>query len=523
MVVDVRRVNDRLMTIKLGVGGVTFNVITAYAPQVGLGEEVKKSFWGDLDEVVRGIPHSEKLIIGGDFNRHIGVTTRGCDEVHVGFDFEVRNEGDTSLLDFAKAFDLVFANLCFHKREEQLVTFRSKVARTQIDYILLRRGDRGLCTDCKAIPSEFLSTQHRPLRTCREHYKLARKEAKLAVTAAKTTAFERLYEDLRGKGGDRKLYKLAMIREKKARDLDRVWCIQDKDGRVLVDEVGIKHRWKEYFHRLLNEEGERNIVLGELEISGVRGILGFSDVLGARKLGGNAEDEQGGKKMPEEWRWSLMIPLYKNKGDIQDCNNYRGIKLLSHSMKIWERVLERRVQHSVTIFENQFGFMPGRYTAEAIHLVRRLVDQYRERKKNMHMVFIDPKKAYDKVPREVLWRCMEVNGVPMAYIRVIKYMYEGRLRKDMIGNEVIRDMVGVASVEDKLWESREGEGNIFRFPEALFRVGVSIVVFCGNALRFGDLHGLVELERFSYVALVMCKWALKCSRGFLPQFEMDII
>ncbi|XP_019246392.1 PREDICTED: uncharacterized protein LOC109226041 [Nicotiana attenuata] len=58
MVVDVRRVNDRVMTIKLVVSGVTFNVISAYAPQVGLGEEVKRRFWDDLDEVVRGIPYS---------------------------------------------------------------------------------------------------------------------------------------------------------------------------------------------------------------------------------------------------------------------------------------------------------------------------------------------------------------------------------------------------------------------------------------------------------------------------------
>lgn len=45
-------------------------------------------------------------------------------------------------------------------------------------------------------------------------------------------------------------------------------------------------------------------------------------------------------KMLEEWRWSMMIPLYKNKGDLENCNNYKGIKLLSHTMEIRERVVE---------------------------------------------------------------------------------------------------------------------------------------------------------------------------------------
>ncbi|XP_009798634.1 uncharacterized protein [Nicotiana sylvestris] len=92
-----------------------------------------------------------------------GSAAGGYGEVHGGFGLGVRNGVGTSLLDFAKAFELVIANSSFLKKEEHLVTFQSSAVKTQIDYLLLRRCDRGLCKDCKVIPGETLTTQHKLL------------------------------------------------------------------------------------------------------------------------------------------------------------------------------------------------------------------------------------------------------------------------------------------------------------------------------------------------------------------------
>lgn len=64
LVVDVRRVNDWLLIIKLVGNEFTFNVISSHAPQATMSEEVKRHFWEDLEEVVHGISLSEKIFIG---------------------------------------------------------------------------------------------------------------------------------------------------------------------------------------------------------------------------------------------------------------------------------------------------------------------------------------------------------------------------------------------------------------------------------------------------------------------------
>ncbi len=61
-----------------------------------------------------------------------------------------------------------------------------------------------------------------------------------------------------------------------------------------------------------------------------------------------------------------MIPIFKNKGDIMNCGNYRGIKLMCHIIKLYERVHENRLRNIVSISEEQFGFAKGKSTTDAI-------------------------------------------------------------------------------------------------------------------------------------------------------------
>jgi hypothetical protein len=85
-------------------------------------------------------------------------------------------------------------------------------------------------------------------------------------------------------------------------------------------------------------------------------------------------------KMPDEWRKSILVLIFKNKGDIQSYTNYRGIKLMSRTIKFWERVIEHRLRKLIIFSKNQFGFMPERSTMEAIFLIRQPMERHREQR-----------------------------------------------------------------------------------------------------------------------------------------------
>ena len=89
-----------------------------------------------------------------------------------------------------------------------------------------------------------------------------------------------------------------------------------------------------------------------------------------------------------------------------ECGSFQGIKLMSHTMKTWERIVDNRIRSEVVISQERFGFMKGRSTEDAIFALRQLLEKYKEGQRKIHCTFIDLEKAYDRVPREELVWCM---------------------------------------------------------------------------------------------------------------------
>ncbi|KAI8571920.1 hypothetical protein RHMOL_Rhmol01G0158000 [Rhododendron molle] len=145
------RKGDQIILFKLVIGRSIVNIISAYAPQVGLDDLAKEQLWEQIDDVVQEIPFREKLFIGGDFNGHVRGHKQGYERVHGGFGFGDLNEGGRRILDFAVAFDLIVGNTLYWKCEEHLITFKSGANRSEIDYFLARGADRLTCKNCKVI------------------------------------------------------------------------------------------------------------------------------------------------------------------------------------------------------------------------------------------------------------------------------------------------------------------------------------------------------------------------------------
>ena len=123
------------------------------------------------------------------------------------------------------------------------------------------------------------------------------------------------------------------------------------------------------------------------------------------------------------WEQSFIVCLYKGKGDALERGNYYGLKLTEQVMKILERIVDSLIRQLVSIDDSQFGFVPGRGTTDAIFVVRQLQEKYLAANKRLYMAFVDLEKAFDRVPRKVIWWALRKLGVEEWIVRLVQGMF----------------------------------------------------------------------------------------------------
>ena len=133
--------------------------------------------------------------------------------------------------------------------------------------------------------------------------------------------------------------------------------------------------------------------------------------------------------VPEVWCIGLILPLYKNKGDVNDPDNYRGITLLSCIGKLFTAIVNSRLTCYVdavgALGDEQAGFRHTYSTIDHIFTLHVIIEFYLKKKNRLYCAFIDYKKAFDFVDRTSLWMKMISTGINGNILRVIHNLYDG--------------------------------------------------------------------------------------------------
>nr|GEZ93336.1 craniofacial development protein 2-like [Tanacetum cinerariifolium] len=247
-VVRVTKRSDRIMAMSVVIEGETANFISVYTPRVGLSDAKKRRFWDAVDELVRECLTDQRLIIGGNLNRNIEAAVDEYTRVHGGFGFGYRNEEGCTILEFATAHDLVVANSYFKKSDAYLITneatgrprilwknlkgeavetFRATVVErlTALEEVMSASGANQMWNTFSRVMKvwfkELLSCHEgdqEDIDLVKERYKVAKKEAKIAVANAKDKSYKGLYKKLDSKEGVNDIYKISKAQERRRMD-----------------------------------------------------------------------------------------------------------------------------------------------------------------------------------------------------------------------------------------------------------------------------------------------------------------
>ncbi|KAK3515097.1 hypothetical protein QTP70_006858 [Hemibagrus guttatus] len=463
-VLEVKRVSDRVMSLKLEIEGVMLNVVSGYAPQVGCELEEKERFWSELDEVMESIPTGERVVIGADFNGHVGEGNTGDEEVMGKFGVKERNLERQMVVDFAKRMDMGVVNTYFQKREEHSVTYKSGGRRTQVDYILCRRGNLKEISDCKVVVGESVARQHRmvvcrmTLMVCKtkrskiekktKWWKLKKEECceefrqklrqALGGQVVLPDDWETTAEVIRETG--RKVLGVSSGRRKEDKetwwwneevqdsiqrkrlakkkwDMDRTeenrQEYKELQRRVKREVSKVKQRaYDELYTRLDTREGEKDLY----RLARQRDRDG-KDVQQVRVI----KDRDGRVLTSEESvqrRWKEYFEELMNEENERE-KRVEGVNSVEQKV---DKIRKDEVRKALKRMKSGKAVGPDDIPVEVWKCLGEAAVEFLASLFNR--VLENLEKAYDRVPREELWYCMRKSGIAEKYVRVVQDMYE---------------------------------------------------------------------------------------------------
>ena len=205
--------------------------------------------------------------------------------------------------------------------------------------------------------------------------------------------------------------------------------VRNKNGEIISKELEQTLRWKEHFEETLNRpdpvdipnvhEAEETIevnteppTLTEVKeaikkmktgkAAGLDGItadmLKAEDIMTPKILRDILEQIWQSEETPKSWTIGLIVKMPK-KGDLSNCNNWRGITLLSITSKILSRIIHKRLSDTLNdlLRQEQAGFRPGRSCSEHIFTMRQILEQSQEWNTTIYADFIDFQIAFDSI------------------------------------------------------------------------------------------------------------------------------
>ena len=297
----------------------------------------------------------------------------------------------------------------------------------------------------------------------KQQYKEARKQTKKVVAMELNKNREEWIGKIETGGKNAKLFRIAQNITSSRQDVGKMKQITGTDGQLVTSEDEVLTVWTDYMSRLLNEgsngngegdEQEEEVMVADVNISSAEVEVAVRSMKNGKAAGKSGVVTEMLKAMgktgitfltelfneicktactPNDWKIGIIIPVYKGKGNPMECNSYRPIKLMEHSMKVFKRVLEQRLRKTVKIDGMQNEFMPGRSTTDALYAVRTMVEKHLEKRRDLWAAFVDVEKAYDRLPRKMVWWALKQQGVDEKTIRVIQILYESSRAMVRIG------------------------------------------------------------------------------------------